>query len=235
MLPDELINLTALIIFIVCISVYAIGLLYKIKKPSWGERGFLNIMYSLWVKRVLDLNQTITAVQTMRNVIMATTFLASSMMLLLGLLLAAPLDKFNELFSLSANGTEQFVQYKLLLFVVIIIFSIIMFLLSLRQMVRFSILIGIPADSIKAVVATQKKTKNQEKACEEFDAEELKIDTFLRAMNRFTFGIRAVFYGVTSLLWFMSVYAFIIGTVCLTVFLIFHHDLEAPRHGDLPI
>lgn len=234
MLLDEVINLAALLIFIFCISVYAIGLLYKIKKPSWGERGFLNIMYSLWVKRMLDPSETTTAVQTMRNLIMATTFLASSMMLLLGLLLAAPLDRFTELFSLSANGAEQFAQFKLLLFVAIIVFSIIMFLLSLRQMVRFSIIIGIPANSIQEVVAAQKKTKNA-KACEQFDEKELKIDTFLRAMNRFTFGIRAVFYGITLLLWFLSVYAFIIGTVCLTVFLIFHHDLEAPRHGDLPI
>lgn len=234
MLLDEVINLAALLIFIFCISVYAIGLLYKIKKPSWGERGFLNIVYSLWVKRMLDPSETTTAVQTMRNLIMATTFLASSMMLLLGLLLAAPLDRFTELFSLSANGAEQFAQFKLLLFVAIIVFSIIMFLLSLRQMVRFSIIIGIPANSIQEVVAAQKKTKNA-KACEQFDEKELKIDTFLRAMNRFTFGIRAVFYGITLLLWFLSVYAFIIGTVCLTVFLIFHHDLEAPRHGDLPI
>ncbi len=234
MILDELINLAALLIFMVCISTYAIGLLYKIKKPSWGERGFLNIMYSLWVKRMLDPSETTTAVQTMRNLIMATTFLASSMMLLLGLLLAAPLDRFTELFSLSANGAEQFAQFKLLLFVAIIVFSIIMFLLSLRQMVRFSIIIGIPANSIQEVVAAQKKTKNT-KACEQFDEKELKIDTFLRAMNRFTFGIRAVFYGIILLLWFLSVYAFIIGTVCLTVFLIFHHDLEAPRHGDLPI
>lgn len=235
MLADELINLAALIIFIICISVYAIGLLYKIKKPTFGERGFLNLMYSLWVKRMLSMDQTVTAVQTMRNVIMATTFLASSMMLLLGLLLAAPMDKFSELFSLSAQAPGQFTQYKLLLFVAIIVFSIIMFLLSLRQMVRFSILIGIPADAIQTMVATQKKTKNNQKACELFDAEELKIDTFLRAMNRFTFGIRAVFYGITLLLWLLSVYAFIIGTICLTVFLIFHHDVEAPRHGDLPI
>ncbi len=235
MLADELINLAALIIFIICISVYAIGLLYKIKKPTFGERGFLNLMYSLWVKRMLSMDQTVTAVQTMRNVIMATTFLASSMMLLLGLLLAAPMDKFSELFSLSAQAPGQFTQYKLLLFVAIIVFSIIMFLLSLRQMVRFSILIGIPADAIQTMVAAQKKTKNNQKACELFDAEELKIDTFLRAMNRFTFGIRAVFYGITLLLWLLSVYAFIIGTICLTVFLIFHHDVEAPRHGDLPI
>ena len=235
MLPDELINFAALVIFIICISVYAIGLLYNIKKPRWGERGFLNIMYGLWVKRMLDPKETITAVQTMRNLIMATTFLSSSMLLLLGLLLAAPVIEFPELFSLSATSTELFAQHKLLLFVAIIVFSIIMFLLSLRQMVRFSILIGIPAEAIVAISANEKKTKNNGKDYEHFNAEELIMDTFLRAMNRFTFGMRAVFYGITVTLWFLSVYAFIIGTLTLTTFLIFHHDVESLRHGELPI
>jgi uncharacterized membrane protein len=235
MLPDELINIAALVIFIICISVYAVGLIYKMKKPSWGERGFLNIMYGLWVKRMTDPKETTVAVQTMRNLIMATTFLSSSMLLLLGLLFASPVNELPELFSLSTTSTEQFTQYKLLLFVAIIVFSVIMFLLSLRQMVRFSILIGIPTDSIEAISANQKKTKNNGKDSVHIDAERLQTDVFIRAMNRFTFGMRAVFYGITVMLWFLSVYAFIIGSLCLTVFLIVHHDLESPRGGELPL
>lgn len=192
-------------------------------------------MYGLWVKRMTDPKETTTAVQTMRNLIMATTFLSSSMLLLLGLLLASPVNELPELFSLSTTSTEQFAQYKLLLFVAIIVFSVIMFLLSLRQMVRFSILIGIPAESIEAIAANQKKIKNNGKDSEHIDAEGLQTDVFIRAMNRFTFGMRAVFYGITVMLWFLSVYAFIIGTLCLTVFLIVHHDVESPRGGELPL
>jgi len=235
MLSDELINIAALVIFIICISVYAVGLIYKIKKPRWGERGFLNIMYGLWVKRMTDPKETTTAVQTMRNLIMATTFLSSSMLLLLGLILASPVNELPELFSFSTTSTEQFAQYKLLLFVAIIVFSVIMFLLSLRQMVRFSILIGIPAESIETIAANQKKTKNNRKDSVHIDAEGLQTDVFIRAMNRFTFGMRAVFYGITVMLWFLSVYAFIIGTLCLTIFLIVHHDVESPRGDELPL
>lgn len=235
MLSDELINIVALVIFVVCITVYSLGLIYSIKKPRWGERGFLNIMYGLWVKRMIDPMETVTAVQTMRNLIMATTFLSSSMLLLLGLLLTAPSNHFDELFSLSATSAEHVGEYKLLLFIAIIVFSIIMFLLSLRQMVRFSILIGIPPESIENVVANQRKTKKNAKDLGFFDAEELKKDVFIRAMNRFTFGMRAVFYGITLLLWFLSVYAFIIATLCLTAYLIFHRDVETLRHGILSI
>ncbi len=233
MLPDELLNSAALVIFLICISVYAIGLLYKIKKPSWGERGFLNIIYGLWVKRMVDPKETIIAVQTMRNLIMVATFLPSSMLLLLGLLLSRNTTEFN--FPLSATSVDLFVQYRLLLFVAVIVFSVIMFLLSLRQMVRFSILIGIPTESIEQIEATQKKKKNKEKEYRHLDAEQLRNDLFLKAMNRFTFGMRAVFYSITTILWFLNVYAFIIGTICLTIYLIVHHDVEPPHPGELPI
>ncbi len=233
MLSDELLNSAALFIFLICISIYAIGLLYKIKKPSWGERGFLNIIYGLWVTRMVNQKETIIAIQTIRNLIMVATFLSSSTLLLLGLLLSRDTTEFKSPFS--ATSAELFVQYRLLLFVAVIVFSVIMFLLSLRQMVRFSILIGIPAESIEQIETTQKKTKHKVKDCGHLDAEQLRKDVFLKAMNRFTFGMRAVFYGITIILWFLNVYAFIIGTICLTIYLIVHHDVEPPHRGELPI
>ncbi|MFH1013169.1 MAG: DUF599 domain-containing protein [Thermoplasmatota archaeon] len=236
MLAIELVNNIALIIFIICISIYGVGLLYKMKRPSWGERGFLNIMYGLWVKRMTDPKDTIVAVQTMRNLIMITTFLPSAMILLLGLLLSAPASNdLNGLLSFSLPSNELYLHYKLLLFVAIIVFSVIMFLLSLRQMVRFSVLIGIPAELIETISANQRKTASKKKIFGYLNAEELKKDVFLRAMNRFTFGMRAIFYGITIILWFLSVYVFIIGTICLTIYLIVHHDVEPPHNGELPI
>jgi uncharacterized membrane protein len=232
MIQNELIDIIALIIFIVCILIYAVRLLYGIKKPCWGKRGFLNIIYGLWVKRMISTKETITAVQTMRNLIMIITFLSSSMLLLLGLLLQSPS------IDLSATSTTIFSQYKLMLFVAVIVFSVTMFLLSLRQMVRFSILIGIPADSIKNISAdyfSSNKTKIKRKDSCYLDAEKLKIDVFLRAMNRFTFGMRAVFYGIVITLWFVNAYTFIIGTISLTIFLVVHHDVEPCHHEELPI
>jgi uncharacterized membrane protein len=148
MLSNELLDVAALIIFVICVSVYAAGLIYKIKRPSWGERGFLNIIYGLWVKRMIDPKDTIIAVQTIRNLIMVVTFLSTSLLLLLGLLLqSAPIVSQG----ITSSVTGIFTQYKLMLFVAVIVFSVTMFLLSLRQIVRFSILIGIPVESIKNI------------------------------------------------------------------------------------
>ena len=137
MVSNEILDIIGIVIFVICIIAYAIGLLYKIKRPSWGERGFLNIIYGLWVKRMIDSKETINAVQTIRNLIMVMTFLSTSMLLLLGLLLQSSSIVF------LSTSTEVFAQYKLMVFVAVIVFSVIMFLLSLRQIVRLSILIGI--------------------------------------------------------------------------------------------
>src|SRR5512136_286696 len=113
MISNEHLDIIAFIIFIICISIYTVGLIYKIKKPRWGERGFLNIIYSLWVKRVVDEKETLLAVQTMRNLIMVITFLSSSMLLLLGLLLQSPNIQSNQLFNPITTSTGIFAEYKL--------------------------------------------------------------------------------------------------------------------------
>ncbi len=235
MFSNDLMNIIALMIFIICILIYSIGLIYKIKKPSWGERGFLNIIYGLWVKRIINPKETLTAIQTMRNLIMVTTFLSSSMLLLLGLLLSGISNESNGLFHLTSTSADLFPQYKFLIFVAVIVFSVIMFLLSLRQMVRFSIIVGIPNESIEDISKNHKGKNSENKDDHYINPEKLKKDVFLRAMNRFTFGMRSVFYGITLILWFINVYAFIIGTISLTIYLILHHDVKSPNKDELPI
>jgi len=240
MTSNELLDIVAFIIFIICIIIYTVGLIYKIKKPKWGERGFLNIIYGLWVKRVVDEKETLLAVQTMRNLIMAITFLSSSMLLLLGLLLQSPNIQSNQLINPSTTSTGIFAQYKLQLFVAVIVFSVSMFLLSLRQMVRFTILIGTPNESFENIskeylLSTHNKTTNEEKIRYHINPDILKRDVFLKAMNRFTFGIRAVFYGIVITLWFVNAYAFIVGTISLTIFLVAYHEVEPSPHEELPL
>lgn len=101
MLTPELINATALLVFILCVVVYAIKLRLGMKRPENAKRGLLNIFYGLWVKRMINPDETIIAVQTMRNLIMATTFLSSAMLILLGLLVKFPSGGFETLIEIS--------------------------------------------------------------------------------------------------------------------------------------
>ena len=234
MLANEIINLSGLLIFIGCIVVYAIKLKIGMKKPETAKRGLLNIFYGFWVTRMINKEETIVAVQTMRNLIMSTTFISSSLLVLLGLLIRIPGNGLGELINLTATSTEIIAQYKLLLLISAVIFSLMMFLLSLRQMVRFTVLIGIPIKDIETH-GTKHVENNKPSKCKIIDGKALRTDVFLKAMNRFTYGMRGVFYSIAIILWFISVYAFIGATIILTILLIRYQDIKTPCVEETPI
>lgn len=232
---NEIINSVAILIFLCCIGIYAIKLRVGIKQPETAKRGLLNIFYGLWVERMIHPKETIVAIQTMRNLIMATTFLSSSMLVLLGLLINVPGNGLDEFIDLSATSTEIIIQLKLLVLIAAIVFSLVMFLLALRQMVRFTVLVGIPIEELEATgSSTIKKETKSKNACA-LDAKTLRMEVFLKAMNRFTFGMRGVFYGIVVILWFINVFAFIFATILLTFMLIYYHDIRTPCVKETPI
>jgi uncharacterized membrane protein len=121
----------------------------------------------------------------------------------------------------------------MLIFFTVLVFSLIMFLLSLRQMVRFSILIGVPRPEIENTGSKQISKKDKE-ACT-LDAKSIQSEVFLKAMNRFTYGMRGIYYVVAIILWFISAYAFMIATVIITILLIQYHDIRKPCIEETPI
>jgi len=156
MLTIEIANLIAFIIFIICIIAYGIKLQVGMKHPASSKRGLLNIFYQLWVNAMADSKNKIEAIQTMRNLIMSVTFLSSTMLILLGLLIQSYTNGVDDmLINFSVVSSTIVVQYKLLLLFAVLIVSLIMFLLSLRHMVRFSILIGIPIPDIEETGSNQ--------------------------------------------------------------------------------
>lgn len=229
-----MLNLIAFIVFIVCVLAYTIKLKLGMKKPATTKRGMLNIFYQLWVNSMAESKNKIEAIQTLRNLIMAVTFLSSTMLILLGLLIQSFSNGIDELIiNFSSISTTSLVQYKLLIFFAVIVFSLIMFLLSLRQLVRFSILIGIPTPKIEKT-GSKEINKKEEETCH-LDAKSIQSEVFLKAMNRFTYGMRGIYYVVAIILWFISTYAFIIATVVITILLIQFHDIRSPCIEETPI
>ena len=234
MISIELVNFIAFIVFIVCILAYAIKLKLGMKKPATTKRGMLNIFYQLWVNSMAESKDKIEPIQTLRNLIMAVTFLSSTMLILLGLLVQSFSNGIDELLiNFSTISSTSLVQYKLLIFFAVLVFSLIMFLLSLRQMVRFSILIGVPIPEIENTGSKQIRKKDEETCT--LDAKSIQSEVFLKAMNRFTYGMRGIYYVVAIILWFISAYAFMIATVIITILLIKYHDIRQPCVEETPI
>jgi uncharacterized membrane protein len=229
-----LVNLIAFTIFIICIIAYAIKLKLGMKHPDTTKRGMLNIFYQIWVNNMAESENKIEAIQTLRNIIMAVTFLSSTILILLGLLIQSFSNGIDELLiDFSSIYSTPIIQYKLLIFFAVLVFSLIMFLLSLRQLVRFSVLIGIPTKKIEKT--SSKKLKIEDKDSCSLDPKSIQSEVFLKAMNRFTYGIRGVYYIVAIILWFSSAYAFIIATIIITILLIQYHDIKSPCIEETPI
>ncbi len=234
MISVEMANFIAFIVFLVCVLAYAIKLKLGMKKPATTKRGMLNIFYQLWVNSMAESKNKIEAIQTLRNLIMAVTFLSSTMLILLGLLVQSFSNGIDELLiNFSTISSTSLVQYKMLIFFAVLVFSLIMFLLSLRQLVRFSILIGVPTPEIEKTGSKEIHKKDKETCT--LDAKSIQSEVFLKAMNRFTYGMRGIYYVVAIILWFISAYAFMIATVIITILLIQYHDIRQPCGEETPI
>jgi len=198
------------------------------RKIEITKRGLLNIYYHLWVHEMSYEKNKLEAIQTMRNLIMSVTFLSSTMLILLGILLQTTSSGFDDiLHNFPTISLSVLPQYKILVLFIVVVFSLIMFLLSLRHMVRFSILIGIPTKVLEKTSKQEFEDKNND-ICK-VDALSIQSNVFLKAMNRFMYGIRGVYYVTALLLWFISSYVFMIGTIIITFLLIKYHDIKTPR------
>lgn len=228
-----IVNLIGFLIFLLCILIYAWKLQTTMKRPGMAKRALLNTFYEEWVQRMKNNENTIIAVQTMRNLIMSVTFLSSSILILLGLLVQSNLPSSDGIVQISLTSTSLLNQYKLFTLFIILVFSLIMFLLSLRHMVRFSIIIGIPNEAIEKTGTEE--IKKQRETEHVLNADVVQSAVFLKAMNRFMFGIRGVYFAVTLLVWFINVYAFIVSTIALTIILIHYHDIRTPNLDVTPI
>lgn len=217
-------DIIAVIIFFGCVSIYGVALLNILQRPASAKRGLLNLFYVKWVENVAHHKNNLLAVQTMRNLIMSVTFLASSVLIMMGILVSSP-DGLSGLITFATEETTGMTQYKILLLFLVLLFTLSMFLLSLRQMNRFSILISIPQESIQQTVKDRR----------DVDASNLRTITFLKATNRFTFGIRGIFFSAAVMLWFISPIAFMIATIAITLLLIAYRDIRAPYPEQPPV
>ncbi len=226
-------NLLAFAVFVICISIYGIQLKIAMRKPGTAKRGLLNIFYSEWVKIMATQKDTIIPIQTMRNLIMSVTFLSSSILVMLGLLVRFNETGFSDFSTLTSITASNIVYFKLMILFIALVFSLFVFLLSLRHMVRFTILIGLPYKDIEKK-GTKEIEETQNTHCH-LDARALQQDVFIKAMNRFTYGIRGVFYSIILLFWFMGPYMFIGASIIITIVLIQFIDVRTPCEEETPI
>ena len=180
------------------------------RAPLETYAGITKFIRHMWVDSIMSQKRDILSVQTLRNWIMAASFLASTAMLIgLGLLsflfkpehlLEVPFD-----FSLIFTRMRTLFLGKLMLLVVHFFFAFFSFTLSIRYLNQVNFMINVPVECDPMLTP-------------EFIAHILDL-----GMVHYTLGMRAFYLSVVVVLWLFGPVWMFIGSLIL-VYILYRLD-----------
>ena len=195
----------------IVLTIYHLFWLYQVKhEPLKTYLGITKHLRRMWVESIMKEKRDILAVQTLRNWIMASSFLASTAMIIgLGLLsFVFKPEHFSEipfdLIQLFSKMRTLFIA-KLLLLMVHFFFAFFSFTLSIRYMNQVNFMINVPPD------------------CDPMLTPEFIAHTLDMGMIHYTVGMRAYYLSVVVTLWLFGPIWMFAGSIILVLVL---HQLD---------
>jgi uncharacterized membrane protein len=180
------------------------------RTPLQTYRGVTRHLRRVWVESIIADKRDILSVQTLRNWIMASSFLASTAMIIgLGLLsfLFRP-DHFSEIpFDPAFIFTRMKTLFmvKLMFLMVHFFFAFFSFTLSIRYLNQINFMINVPVE------------------CDPLLSPELIANTLDTGMVHYTLGMRAFYLSVVATLWLFGPVWMFLGSLVL-VFVLYKLD-----------
>ena len=196
------------------LAIYHVQWIYRIyRKPMTTAMGITNHLRGHWVESIMEERRDILAVQTLRNLTMAASFLASTGILIcLGLLsVAASPEKMAEITpSLNAVVREHRVLwlFKLMVLIVDFFFIFFSFCLAIRYLNHVNFMINVPFNLAHKITP------------------EYITSILNRGMMHYTMGMRGYYFSVLLFLWLFGAIWMLLGTVVITIIL-YHLDRQA--------
>jgi uncharacterized membrane protein len=196
------------------LGIYHIYWIYLIHKhPLKTSVGITNHLRGHWVESIMQDRRDILAVQTLRNWVMASSFLASTgIIICLGLLsVAASPEKMSEITpSLSELVREHRALwlFKLMVLIIDFFFIFFSFCLAIRYFNHVNFMINVPSTLGHKITP------------------EYITDILNNATMHYTMGMRGYYVGVLLFLWLFGPIWMLMGTVILTIVL-YHLDRKA--------
>ncbi len=195
----------------VVLTAYHMYWLYQVRKaPLRTYRGVAKHFRHVWVESVITGKRDILSVQTLRNWIMASSFLASTAMII-GLGLLSFLFKFDHGsevpidFALIFSRMKMLFMVKLMLLMVHFFFAFFSFTLSIRYMNQVDFMINVPAE------------------CDPLLTPEFIANTLDTGMVHYTMGMRAFYLSIVATLWLFGPVWMFLGSLVL-VFVLYRLD-----------
>jgi len=196
------------------ITAYHFYLFIRVRRNPMGTAIGLNAhTRRLWVKEVMQEKRDILAIQTLRNQVMAATFLAStSILICLGLLGATfrpgVFSEISHALNLVGTKNEALWMFKLMLLIVLFFFTFFNFTLSIRYYNHAGFMIN--------TFDTNDPVLSVENVAEVLD----------HAAIHYTFGMRGFYLSVPTILWLFGPFWMLMG--CLVMIgILYRLDREA--------
>ena len=198
-------DITAMIFFVVAWVSYAA---FAVKRgrtvPSLHNR--MDFYRREWMVRMIERDNRMVDVNVMRNVTRSSQFFASTTMLILGALIALTgyvqqtLDVVSGL-PFTVKGSARLLEIKIALLIAIFIYAFFKFSWAIRQLNFCGIM----------VAAAPKMPKDNAEQYAPLINSIAKITSY--AGEHFNNGLRAYYFALAALAWFLHPWLMIIGTV----------------------
>jgi uncharacterized membrane protein len=181
-------------------------------RAKHGHPSLMSIMSGYrveWWQRVLERDQRIVDAAILSNLSNAATFFASTTLLILGGLLAL-LGTSERVIAVVAElpfttrSQDTIWEYKVLLLIAIFVYAFFKFTWSLRQHIFNTVMVG----------AAPAHDADPDKLAD-YVARAGRIASF--AADNFNYGLRAYYFGLAALTWFLNAWIF----MCVTTWVVF--------------
>jgi len=217
----HLYDVLGLVLSLGAVVVYQLGLRWRDRRdPTASALYGMNAARMAWVEGVMRDGRDILAVQTLRNSTMASSFMASTaILLIIGVLtLSAQGDKMSgtwHALNVLGQHTADIWLFKLLVMLFDLLFAFFAFCLSIRLYHHIGYQINTPADLRREV--TQPAHVGAE---------------LNRAAIYYRLGMRAYYFTVPLLFWLFGP-VLMVGATALMIYFLYHLDRAPRRASDL--
>lgn len=201
----------AFVVFIGCIVAYRVLFKYRCRHPDACRHTVIEELYKTWVDDRVKEENPITAVQALRNMLMACSIFITSILILLGFLLGGLAQQLGDTTPFMGIDIVSAGEVRATTIAISIIFCVLCFVMAARLATRLTLIIT----SKPAAIDLGGGMSGMNVARK----------TFLSMQNNWMLGIRSLFYMVGVLGWLVSAFIFMIVTVCVTVYLVWFQDV----------
>lgn len=213
----QLFDWVAFVLFLAALFFYRYFLAFMLKHHS--HRLFLGKLQEYrraWIAGHFGGKNGIVVVQTLRNMLMTASFMASTSILLMigafNLLRSLTPPEMAENFFMTGVSQPPVEVFKILLIILLLSYSFFNFSWFLREINYMSIVLNIPVEQLDEI--------------EDGESSEHIARMFLTSGIHFSLGMRGFYFLIPLLIWFFSP-VLMICTTAVILYVLIHRDLAA--------